>query len=559
MKALEKDRTRRYQTASDFARDIQRYLADEPIEARRPTPRDRLAKWARRHCTIVSSGVFSAFGGAAAAILLGIVVLVSTGEGTVKLEFADADSARQCSVAIDGNEIRLENLGEPIKLRPGKHQLRIRHGDIEIEAREFDVLRRGTQVLHVSIPVRPDEIAGTAPTEPSFNATQARKYQESCARQSGLPLEITNSIGMKLVLIPSGVFDMGLPNELIEEELKAHREDKEYTDHIANAGPRHRVRITRPFYLGTYVVTQDDYQRVMGKNPSEFSESGKGKYKVVGKDTKRFPVEMVSWLNADEFCLRLSEMPEEKSHGRRYRLPSEAQWEYACRAGTTGRWSFSLKSHVHTTPEEKKAEENMLSDYGWFDGNSGEMTHAVGTRQANEWGLYDMYGNVWEWCADWHDAGYYARSRTDDPTGPIGGFGRVARGGCWKYPAGYCGAYRKWLSPDQWYHDLGFRVSLVVPEKPTAQVKMSRTADAAQPSAVATADKTSSVAVSPVDQSLVHLPAVGSLIGADGKWKLLPNAPPPAVAPFDAEQARKHQESCARSRAFPWRLPTRLA
>ena len=146
MKALEKDRTRRYETASDFAHDIQRYLADEPIEARRPALRERLAKWARRHRKIVSSAAVFLFGGAAAAILLGIVFLVSTGEGTVKLEFADAAAARQCSVSVDGNEIRIENLGEPIKLRAGKHQLRVRHGDLEIETREFNVVRHGTQV-----------------------------------------------------------------------------------------------------------------------------------------------------------------------------------------------------------------------------------------------------------------------------------------------------------------------------------------------------------------------------------------------------------------------------
>jgi tetratricopeptide (TPR) repeat protein len=160
MKALQKDRTRRYQTASDFARDIQHYLNDEPIEARPPTPFDRAAKWARRHRTIVWSAAASVFGGAAA-ILLGIVFLVSTGKGTVKLEFADAEAARQCTISIDGDDIRIENLGEPIKLRSGKHLLRIVQGDLEIETREFDVVRNGTQVLHVSIAARPGEYATT--------------------------------------------------------------------------------------------------------------------------------------------------------------------------------------------------------------------------------------------------------------------------------------------------------------------------------------------------------------------------------------------------------------
>ena len=146
---------------------------------------------------------------------------------------------------------------------------------------------------------------------------------------------------MKLVLIPPGEFMMGSPKELIEEELNARWNDKWYKERLPGEGPQHRVRITKPFYLGMYVVTQEEYQRVMGTNPSEFSATGKGKDKVAGQDTKRFPVEKVSWDDAVEFCRKLSDMPEEKAAGRMYRLPSEAQWEYACRAGSTGRYSFS--------------------------------------------------------------------------------------------------------------------------------------------------------------------------------------------------------------------------
>ena len=174
-----------------------------------------------------------------------------------------------------------------------------------------------------------------------FDATKAKEHQEGWAKHLGVPVEITNSIGMKLVLIPPGEFMMGSPKELIEEELKRPDNDQWYKEHLPGEGPQHRVRITRPFYLGTYLVTQEEYQRVMGTNPSEFSATGKGKDKVAGQDTKRFPVENVSWDDAVEFCRKLSEMPEEKAAGRTYRLPSEAQWEYACRAGSTGRYSFS--------------------------------------------------------------------------------------------------------------------------------------------------------------------------------------------------------------------------
>ena len=245
---------------------------------------------------------------------------------------------------------------------------------------------------------------------------------------------MTNSIGMKLVLIPPGEFEMGSPKELIEEELKAHADDGWYKDRLPGEGPQHRVRITKPFYLGVTEVTQEEYQRVMGSNPSEFSATGKGKDKVAGQDTKRFPVEQVSWDEAVEFCRKLSELPEEKAAGRWYRLPSEAQWEYACRAGSTGRYSFSSgRSGI-----PKEYEEQELSDYGWFSGNSGGRTHAVGGSSRTPWGLYDMHGNVWEWCQDWYDGGYYAKSPDDDPTGPPAGSGRVFRGGSWQYAARIC-------------------------------------------------------------------------------------------------------------------------
>ena len=118
-------------------------------------------------------------------------------------------------------------------------------------------------------------------------------------------MEVTNSIGMKLVLVPPGEFMMGSPKELIDEELKAHVDDEWYKDHLRGEGPQHRVRITRPFYLGTYLVTQEEYQRVMGTNPSEFSATGKSKDKVAGQDTKRFPVEWsrgtMQWSSAGNY------------------------------------------------------------------------------------------------------------------------------------------------------------------------------------------------------------------------------------------------------------------
>jgi formylglycine-generating enzyme required for sulfatase activity len=295
-----------------------------------------------------------------------------------------------------------------------------------------------------------------------LDAMTAKAIQARWAKYLKLPLVTTNSIGMKLVLIPPGEFTMGSPKEVIEDELKAHAGDQWWVDHFPGEGPKHRVRITKAFYLGVTEVTQGEYEKVMGSNPSEFSATGKGKDKVGGLDTKRFPVECVSWDDAVEFCRQLSALPEEKSAGHRYRLPSEAQWEHACRAGSTGRYSFS--SRPSGVPREY--EEKELVDYGWFDANSNVMPHAVGLKRASAWGLYDMHGNVWEWCQDWYDKGYYTDSPVDDPGGPPGGSGRVHRGGGWNLVAGFCrSACRDNRGPEGRGSDLGFRVSQVLADE----------------------------------------------------------------------------------------------
>jgi len=165
-----------------------------------------------------------------------------------------------------------------------------------------------------------------------------------------------------------------------------------------NEGPQHEVTISKPFYIGVTEVTQAQYEAVMGTNPSRF----KGPTN---------PVESIPWNEAVEFCRRLSEKTR-----KAVRLPSEAEWEYACRAGTKTRFSFGDSDSV-------------LGDYAWYGSNSGGMTHPVGQKKPNPWGLYDMHGNIWEWCADW-DGPYSSGSSTDPQGAGSGGF-RVVRGGSW--------------------------------------------------------------------------------------------------------------------------------
>ena len=254
--------------------------------------------------------------------------------------------------------------------------------------------------------------------------------------QAQSPKEITNSIGMKLVLIPKGTFMMGSP------ESEKGRDDVE---------TQHEVTISKDYYLGVYEVTQAQYEKVIGKNPSHFQGG------IVGNENADLPVEQVSWDDAVEFCKKLSELPEEIKAGRVYRLPTEAQWEYACRAGSKTAYSFD-------------DEEGLLPEHGWFKRNSSNRTHTVGLLEPNAWGLYDMHGNVWEWCSDWY--GDYPKGALSDPTGPKEGSYRVNRGGSWDFVAAHCrSAYRGRYDPSRRLDDDGFRVALSpsgIPKSPEA-------------------------------------------------------------------------------------------
>jgi formylglycine-generating enzyme required for sulfatase activity len=195
-------------------------------------------------------------------------------------------------------------------------------------------------------------------------------------------------------------------------------------------------------------VTQQQYQQVMGSNPSWHTPEGGGKIEVVDQDPARFPVEQVSWVDAVTFCCRLSALPAEKQAGRSYRLPTEAEWEYACRAGSTERFSPPMLS-----PEDESGF-NVRPNSA-----DGLPVRPVGSYRANAFGLYDMRGNVWEWCSDWFAWDYYQHSPKDDPPGPASGVLRVVRGADWRLTLMGCNYVRVHTEPWRTNPYIGFRVA----------------------------------------------------------------------------------------------------
>lgn len=256
--------------------------------------------------------------------------------------------------------------------------------------------------------------------------SEAPKVQ-SISWPSSTPKAVTNSLGMDLVLIPAGEFEMGIP-------------DRGFGT-APDEAPPHLVQITNSFFLGRQEVTQQQYEAVLGQNPSFHSTTT-----TSVTTTANFPVEQVSWHDAQAFCKALSALEAEQRAGRRYRLPTEAEWEYACRAGN--REPYILPS--------SRSEAQETGDM------AGVMPAApvreVGRFPVNAFGLHDMRGNVWEWCSDWFDRDYYARSPAADPQGPASGFIKVVRGGDWIYVGEACMINYAVIPPWKSSPFIGFRV-----------------------------------------------------------------------------------------------------
>jgi formylglycine-generating enzyme required for sulfatase activity len=270
--------------------------------------------------------------------------------------------------------------------------------------------------IHLTATALPEPKETEEPTKtrcevrPDFTAQVEERGDETAA------VRLTGGVELPLRKIPAGTFTMG--SEKADDEK-----------------PPHEVRITRPFYLGVAPVTQAQWDAVMTWNPSRF-------------DGDERPVEKVNWHEAREFCRALSQETD-----RQFDLPTEAQWEYACRADPKDR---HLEYCFGDDPEE-------LDRYAHY-GKWGEGTIPVAQKDPNEWGLYDMHGNVWEWCHDYYDGGYYQKSPEEDPCNLEEGASRVLRGGSCDFDPEFCrSAYRTYYHPVD-RPRVGFRVLLLVRE-----------------------------------------------------------------------------------------------
>jgi WD40 repeat protein/formylglycine-generating enzyme required for sulfatase activity/serine/threonine protein kinase len=480
--------------ATAAEKKVQR-LAEETLsqqagaaETSKQFPRDATLLPVARKKKTLALAIGSGLLGAAAVIALTVMVSVRTPSGTLEVQSDDPNV--HVAVKQGGEVVELVDAksGWKISLKDGQYELAPQGSTDQFQLDQDSVTVHRGEVVKVKLTLKRDSSISNSKSEISsskseisnfrspipplavapFDAKKAREHQEAWAKHLGVPVEQTNSIGMKLVLIPPGEFEMGSTREEIDralEEGKKNKEQQWYFERVQAEAPRHQVKITKPFYLEMYHVTQAEYEKVMGVNPSTFTgkqmdasvfkpplpesdvkNRAKFAEKVAGKDTRRHPVEAVNWDEATEFFRRLSAMPTERASRRVYRLPTEAEWEYACRAGTTTRWYCG-------------DDEAGLPDVAWFHKNSYQITNPVGEKKPNAWGLYDMQGNAEQWCADWFSSDFYKQSPTNDPVGAPAGIQRVVRGGCWYSNSYFCrSAFRGRFGPVTHSSFVGFRV-----------------------------------------------------------------------------------------------------
>ena len=330
------------------------------------------------------------------------------------------------TVLVDNKMVRGNNGVAKTTLPVGQHSFVVFCDGYESEEGTVKLKASAPSNLQITL-IKESVGAGIVNQQQSENQQSSNTYVASSSNNSSgspsvasgsnaISIPVKNGISIEMVKVEAGTFMMGATSEMQDP----YRWEK----------PVHQVTLTNDYYMGKYEVTQALWEAVMGSNPSYFKGDN-------------LPVETVSWNDCQEFISKLNSLT-----GRKFRLSTEAEWEYAARGGKKSRsYQYSGSSNI--------------SDVAWYDGNSGSKTHPVGTKQANELGIYDMTGNVWEWCQDWY--GSYSSSSQTNPTGAVSGAHRVYRGGSWDFYAGRCRlSYRRYGTPDYRNSILGLRLALSV-------------------------------------------------------------------------------------------------
>jgi len=423
--------------------------------------------------------IASGLGGAAA--LLGIVFYVATNHGTVKIELSDPQA--KVEVKVDGDTIEITGLDRPLRLRAGEHNLIVTGDDFETVTQSFTVKRGTAEALRVTLlpkvqvaggqtpvakPVAPSPPwnlpAGSPPPAIApFDAAKANVHQAAWAKHLGVPvkrnIELPGGGTLKMVLIPPGEFRMGTSDAqyrtLISEEDE--QEHPAIVREIRSEQPQHLVRITKPFYLAEHETTVRQFRAFADDSGFQTqAETSGGEFTWRNREfeqTEDHPVIYVSWNDANEYCKWLTEKT-----GMAFGLPTEAQWEYACRSGSRTLWHFG-------------DDETELEKYAWYGEAPKAGTKSVGQKAPNAFGLFDMHGNAAEWCADWFAEDFYAVSPVDDPTGPTSQakLSRIFRGGAWLRMAMFTRSadrdkllYERVAAVGR--RDVGFRVACAISE-----------------------------------------------------------------------------------------------
>ena len=497
-KAMQKLPGDRYSSCNDFAEDLAAWMEGRPVAAR---PLGNIQKALR---------LVAAHRAIAGMALVTLVLIMVLAVSVWKIMTSSGDESTQ--VAGDSSNDAAELLQDEVVV-------------VVTEESQLQPSAAGNKASNTTTKAKTNVATPDHAVTP-FTAEAAKVLQKQWAEHLKLPVEFTNSLGMKFVLIPPGEFFMGTPKAVRDEHLEEVKDVAQWRECLLSEAPLHRVILTRPYYVGVYEVTQKEYALVMRGAPSHFSSSGAGAKLVSDFDTQQLPVESITWSEANDFCQKLGVIERSAAPAdprgalanlrtiSSYLLPTEAEWEFACTAGTgTKFWSGD-------TPED-------LQNVAWFRGNNADHTQPVGQLPANPFGLHDVHGNVSEWVGDIWAADFYSTSVDTPAVDPLcenpSGGPHVARGGGFGVSANHCrSSARHYGDSSTRLRDLGFRVVLEI--DPVRSQRNSQLAESSGAGGAAPVKPniTSTASEQKTAADLIPVPSdagIAALLGRSAEWE----------------------------------------